>query len=60
MEFLLFAVVAAALYVSSDWLLRRIEAMVGREFEQRTLVFFAIFLGSLLISFALIRRLFGA
>lgn len=59
MEFLLFAVIAAALFVLSDWLLRRIEAMVGREFEQRTLVFFAIFLGSLLISFALVRQLLG-
>ncbi len=60
MEFLLFAAVAVALFFLSDWLLRRIEAAVGRELEQRTLVFFAIFLGSLLISFALIRQLFGA
>ncbi len=60
MEFLLFAAVAVALFFLSDWLLRRIEAVVGRELEQRTLVFFAIFLGSLLISFALIRQLFGA
>ena len=60
MEFLLFAAVAAVLYFLSDWLLRRIEATVGREIEQRTLVFFAIFLGSLLISFALIRQFFGA
>jgi surface polysaccharide O-acyltransferase-like enzyme len=60
MEFLLFAVVAVALFFLSDWLLRRIEATVGRELEQRTLVFFAIFLGSLLVSFALIRQLFGS
>lgn len=60
MEFLLFALVAVALFFLSDWLLRRIEAAVGRELEQRTLVFFAIFLGLLLISFALIRQLFSA
>ncbi len=60
MEFLLFAVVAVGLFFLSDWLLRRIEATVGRQLEQRTLVFFAILLGSTLISFALIRQLFGA
>ena len=60
MEFLLFAVVAVVLYFLSDWVLRRIEAAVGRELEQRTLVFFAIFLGLLLNSFALIRQLFSA
>ena len=59
MEFLLFAVVAVALFFLSDWLLRRFEAMLGRELDQRTLVFFAIFLGSLLISFALVRQLLG-
>ena len=60
MEFLLFAAVAVALFFLSDWLLRRIEAAVGRQLDQRTLVFFAIFLGLLLISFALIRQLLGA
>ena len=60
MEFLLFAVAAVVLFFLSDWLLRRMESALGRELEQRTLVFFAILLGSALISFALIRQLFGA
>jgi hypothetical protein len=59
-EFLLFAVVAVVLFFLSDWLLRRLEAALGRPLEQRTLVFFAILLGTALISFALIRQLFGA
>jgi len=59
-EFLLFAVVAVVLFFLSDWLLRRLEAALGRSLEQRTLVFFAILLGTALISFALIRQLFGA
>jgi hypothetical protein len=60
MEFLLFAVVAVGLFFLSDWLLRRIEAALGRQLEQRSVIFFAILLGSALISFALIRQLFGA
>lgn len=60
MELLLFAIVAVALFFLSDWLLRRLEAALGREFEQRSLIFFAILLGSALISFALIRQLLGA
>ena len=60
MELLLFAVIAVLLFFLSDWLLRRIEAALGRSLEQRSLVFFAILLGSALISFALIRQLFGS
>ena len=42
MEFLLFAAVAVALFFLSDWLLQRFEAAVGRQLEQRTLVFLVI------------------
>ena len=52
MEFLYFILVAV-----SDWLVRWIEAALGRTLEQRTLIFFAILLGSALASFALIRQL---
>ena len=55
MEFLYFVAAAIGLYVFSDWLLRRIEARLGRHLEQRSLIFFAILLGSALASFALIR-----
>ena len=60
MQFLYFLIAAIALYVFSDWLLRRIEARLGRHLEQRSLVFFAILLCSALISFALIRLLSGS
>ena len=60
MQFLYFTIAAVVLYFFSDWLLRRVESLAGRQFEQRSIVFFAIFLGSLLIGFALIRHLAGS
>ena len=60
MEFLYFLAAAIALYAFSDWLLRRIEAHLGRVLDQRSLIFFAILLISALASFALIRLLFGS
>ncbi len=57
MQFLYFTIAAVVLYFFADWLLRRIESMLGRRLEQRSLVFFAILLVSLLLSFALIRNL---
>ena len=60
MEFLYFLVAAIALYAFSDWLLRRIEARLGRHLEQRSVIFFAILLSSALVSFALIRLLLGS
>jgi surface polysaccharide O-acyltransferase-like enzyme len=59
MSALYLLIVAVGLYVFSDWLLRRIEAHLGRHLEQRSLIFFAILLTSALISFALIRMLLG-
>ena len=56
-EALTYTIVAIALYLASDWILRRIEAALGRPFEYRTLIFFAILLLLALASFALIRRL---
>jgi len=60
MEALYFTAVAAALYFLSDWLLRRIERARGQFFEQRTLIFFAILLGSALVAFAAIRQISGS
>jgi flagellar biogenesis protein FliO len=59
MQFLYFLIAAIALYAFSDWLLRRIEARLGRSLEQRSLIFFGILLGSALASFAAIRILFA-
>ena len=60
MEIVYFTVIAIGLYVFSDWLLRRAEAFAGRQFEHRTLIFFAIILVLALVTFGLIRGLTGA
>ena len=57
MELIAFAVVAIALYVLSDRVLRGLEILVGRRFEERSLIFFALLLASTLITFSLIRGL---
>ena len=59
MELLALGVVTVALYFFSDWALKHLEAMAGRRFEQRSVIFFAILLVSMLVSFSLIRTLAG-
>ncbi len=59
MELLALGVVTVALYFLSDWTLNRLESMAGRRFEQRSVVFFAILLVSMLVSFSLIRTFSG-
>ena len=59
MEALYFTLTAIVCYVLSDWLLKRMEIMAGRRFENRTLIFFAIILTLALVSFALIRNSAG-
>ncbi len=59
MELIAFAAVAVALYVLSDRVLSGLEALVGRRFEERSLIFFALLLASTLITFSLIRVLVG-
>ena len=56
MELIYFSIIAVALYVFSDFLLRGIESFVGRRFEQRSLIFFGILLASALVTFAAIRH----
>jgi hypothetical protein len=60
MQFLYLTIAAVVLYFFADWLLRRVESVLGRQLEQRSLIFFAILLGSLLIGFALIRHFAGS
>lgn len=57
MEVVYFTLVGIVLYFVSDWLLRRAEAMAGRSFEHRTLIFFFILLVLAMSSFSLIRHL---
>ena len=59
MELLALGVVTVALYFFSDWTLKRLEALAGRRFEQRSVIFFAILLVSMLVSFSLIRTFAG-
>ena len=54
-----FTLVAAILYLFSDWVLRRVEAAMGRRLENRSVVFFCILLPLALASFALIDHLTG-
>jgi hypothetical protein len=55
MEIVYFTLVAILLYLLADWILRRIEAYLGRALEQRTVVFFVILLILALVGFAAIR-----
>jgi len=55
-----FTLVAIILYLFSDWVLNRFEVAVGRRFEHRSLIFFAILLSLALITFSVIQRQLGA
>jgi NADH:ubiquinone oxidoreductase subunit 6 (subunit J) len=50
MEIVYFTVAAIFLYLFSDWLLNRIEKMMGKRSEYRSVIFFAIIM---LLSFLL-------
>ena len=55
MQIVYFTLVAAVLYLFSNWLVERIEIAAGRRFQYRSLLFFAILLTLALLSFSLIR-----
>jgi hypothetical protein len=57
MEIVYFTLAAILLYLFSDWLVRRLEAAVGRRLKYRTLIFFAVLLTLSMSSFALIQAL---
>jgi hypothetical protein len=60
MSVIYFTLVAALLYLFSDWLLQRVEVAVGRRLEHRSLVFFGILLTLALTSFSLIENFTGS
>ena len=60
MSILYFTLVAALLYLFSDWVLQRVEVAVGRRFEHRSLIFFAILLTLALTSFSLLGNVTGS
>jgi len=55
LEIVYFTLVAAILYLASNWIVERIEVAAGRRFANRSLLFFAILMTLALISFYLIR-----
>ena len=55
MQIVYFTLVAAILYLFSNWLVDRIEIAAGRRFQYRSLLFFAILMVLALVSFNLIR-----
>lgn len=59
MEIVAYTAVAILLYFLSDWILRMIEARMGRPLPQRSVVFFVILLVLALVSFSLIRSYLG-
>ncbi|MDH3578978.1 MAG: hypothetical protein OEO71_14315 [Gammaproteobacteria bacterium] len=60
MEILLFTLVAIAIYLVSDWIVRMIEARRSEVLKQRQVIFFAVFLVLALVSFRLLRILLTA
>ena len=59
MEIVYFTLVAALLYLFSNWLVERIEVAAGRRLEFRSLLFFFILLTLAISSFYLIRLYTG-
>ena len=59
MSIVYFTLVAAILYLFSDWAVQRAELVAGRRFEHRSLVFFCILLALALTTFTLIGQLTG-
>ena len=54
-EVIYFTIVAAFLYLASNWIVERIELAAGKRLPNRSLLFFAIILVLALVTFGLIR-----
>lgn len=59
MQYIYFTLVAALLYLVSNWIVDRIEIAAGRRFEQRSLLFFGILLILALVTFSVIQAYTG-
>jgi len=58
-EVLIFTLNAIFIYLFSDWIIRTIEEKRGAVLKQRQVVFFAVFLVLVLVSFQILRSIFG-
>jgi hypothetical protein len=56
MQIILFTIVGISLYFFSDYLVRLIETRRGKVLDNRSVIFFVIFLILALVSFELIQR----
>lgn len=59
MEIVYFTLVAIALYIGADFILRRIEAARAEPLQNRSVVFFVILLVLAVVTFTTIRYLAG-
>lgn len=55
MQIIYFTLVAALLYLASNWLVERIEMALGRRLKSRSLLFFGILMTLALATFSMIR-----
>jgi len=55
LEIIYFTLVAALLYLTSNWIVDRIEVAAGKRFKYRSVLFFGILLTLAVASFSLIR-----
>ena len=58
-DLILFTLNAIMIYLLADWLVRKLEQRRGAALKQRQVVFFVIFLGLALLSFAVLRGILG-
>lgn len=58
-EILIFTLNAIFIYLFSDWIIRTIEEKRGEVLKQRQVVFFVVFLILALVSFQVLRSVFG-
>ena len=59
MEIVLFTLNAVFVYLFSDWIIRKIEERRGTVLKYRQLVFFAIFLVLVMLTFQLMKTIFA-
>jgi hypothetical protein len=59
-EILIFTLNAIFVYLFSDWIIRTLEEKRGEALKHRQIIFFAVFLILVLVSFQLLRSIFGA
>jgi surface polysaccharide O-acyltransferase-like enzyme len=58
-EILIFSLNAIFVYLFSDWIIRTIEETRGEALKHRQVIFFVVFLILVLVSFQLLRSIFG-